>query len=101
MGMNRPKYIDNKKWWTINEFETRVLTDIAPPLAVIEYNESAQYSMNYMQKDYYIYPQDYYNMKKRIGLSYDEIIKDIKEIYTSEEVTNYLAMYDKDNNLKP
>lgn len=77
-----------------------MLTDIAPPEAVIEYNDYAIYSLITLGTDYYIYPNNYYDMKKRLNYSKDKIMKDINIIYSKEIIDEYNRLYDSNNNLK-
>lgn len=86
MDVVRPNFLDNIDWWKYDENEVVVLTDIAPPSAVIEYNEMNKFSKNYLGIDYIIHPQDFYNMRKRIKYDDDKIIHEMRQIYTVEEL---------------
>lgn len=84
-----PEYMKNKDYHKFNEYGTMILTDIVPPAVVREYNELAKFDILYLEKDYTVYPQDFYEMRKRINYSDEKIREEMKEIYTKEEIIEW------------
>lgn len=81
-----PEYMENKDYHQFDEFGTMILTDIVPPHVIVEYNKIAAFDFQYLENDYTVYPQDFYNMRKRINFADEKIEEEMKEIYTKEQI---------------
>lgn len=81
--------MENEDWHTFDEYDTVILTDIAPANVVKDYNDEVRYWTFYLGKDYYVYPQQFYEMRMRIGYTLEKILEEMKEIYTKEQVIKW------------
>lgn len=82
----KPKYMDNKDYWTYDENQVVILTDDAPIEAIIEYNEVNAFSLNYLGVDYTINPQKFFEMRKRINYPEKDILTEMKMIFTVKQI---------------
>lgn len=90
-----PKFVEHKEFYTHNEYRVMVLTDIAPPYAVVEYNVLAGLWIPSLEKDYTIYPQQFYEMRTRIGYTLEKVEEEMKEIYTKEQILEWKKNFKK------
>lgn len=84
-----------EEWHTRDEFDTVILTDIVPPEVVRDYNVRNQFSKTYLGYDYCVYPQDFYNMRKRINYSDEKIEEEMKEIFSKELILEWKKTLNK------
>ncbi len=92
---NPPKYMLNENYHTFDEYGTMILTDIVPPEVVKEFNQIAQFDILYGEKDYTVYPQQFYEMRTRIGYTLEKIEEEMKEIYTKEQILEWKKNFKK------
>jgi len=84
-----------EEWYTRDQYDTVVLTDIVPPEVVWDYNERNSFSKNYTGIDYVVYPQQFYEMRKRINYADEKIEEEMKEIYTKEQILEWKKLVKK------
>lgn len=87
--------MENENWHTFDEYETVILTDIAPANVVKDYNDRVRYWIHYLGVDYYVYPQQFYEMRTRIGYTLEKIEEEMKEIYTKEQILEWKKNFKK------
>ncbi|NMA05720.1 MAG: hypothetical protein GX931_05060 [Acholeplasmataceae bacterium] len=91
-------YLSNDDWFYISENSEAILTDIAPVEVIIEYNENKMFGASLRgEKTHrlYITPQQFYEMRMRIGYTLEKIEEEMKEIYTKEQILEWKKNFKK------
>ncbi len=88
--------LTNKEWHSYDDHGNVILTDSAPAHVVKDYNEHVEFLKFYLGIDYYIYPDKFIKMRKRINYSDTLIDKELKQIYSRYELTRFRINFSQD-----